>query len=79
MVGPHPWQLNRPFFLQRPLLMPLAGLLAAMAKQGTQQRRRLGHRAAYANGIPLYTRNPDDLAGLEDSSPSPPYEPQPNS
>lgn len=42
---------------------------AAVAGTGRSHRRRLADlliaATAHANGLPLYTRNPDDLSGLE--------------
>jgi hypothetical protein len=45
-------------------------MVAAIADSGRSHRRRIADlliaATAHANGIALYTRNPDDFAGLED-------------
>jgi len=45
-------------------------LVAAVVEHGRSHRRRLADlliaATAHANGLALYTRNPDDFAGLED-------------
>lgn len=45
-------------------------LVAAVAETGRSRRRRFADlliaATAHANGLALYTRNPDDLAGLSD-------------
>jgi len=48
-------------------------LVAAVADSGRSHRRRIADlliaATAHANGLALYTRNPDDFAGLEDLLP----------
>jgi hypothetical protein len=48
-------------------------IVAAVADSGRSHRRRIADlliaATAHANGLPLYTRNPDDFAGLEDLLP----------
>ncbi len=48
-------------------------MVAAIADSGRSHRRRIADlliaATAHANGIALYTRNPDDFAGLEDLLP----------
>ncbi len=43
-------------------------IIAALAETGRSHRRRFADlliaATAHANGLPLYTRNPDDLGGL---------------
>lgn len=43
-------------------------IIAAVAETGRSHRRRIADlliaATAHANGLPLYTRNPDDLSGL---------------
>jgi predicted nucleic acid-binding protein len=45
-------------------------VVAAVADSGRSHRRRIADlliaATAHANGLALYTRNPDDFAGLED-------------
>jgi len=45
-------------------------IVAAVAETGRSHRRRVADlliaATAHANGLPLYTRNPDDFAGLSD-------------
>jgi predicted nucleic acid-binding protein len=45
-------------------------IVAAVAESGRSHRRRIADlliaATAHANGVALYTRNPDDFAGLED-------------
>jgi predicted nucleic acid-binding protein len=45
-------------------------VVAAVADSGRSHRRRIADlliaATAHANGLDLYTRNPDDFAGLED-------------
>jgi predicted nucleic acid-binding protein len=49
--------------------------LASTATEGARRQARLQQAdmliaaTAHANGLPLYTRNPDDFAGLEDLLP----------
>ncbi len=44
--------------------------MAAVVDAGRSHRRRVADlvvaATAHANGLPLYTRNPDDFAGLGD-------------
>ena len=48
-------------------------VVAAVADSGRSHRRRIADlliaATAHANGLALYTRNPDDFAGLEDLLP----------
>ena len=48
-------------------------IVAAVAEAGRSHRRRVADlfiaATAHANGLALYTRNPDDFAGLEDLVP----------
>ncbi len=48
-------------------------MVAAIADSGRSHRRRIADlliaATAHANGLALYTRNPDDFAGLEDLLP----------
>ncbi len=48
-------------------------MVAAVADSGRSHRRRIADlliaATAHANGLALYTRNPDDFAGLEDLLP----------
>lgn len=48
-------------------------MVAAIADSGRSHRSRIADMliaaTAHANGLPLYTRNPDDFAGLEDLLP----------
>lgn len=45
-------------------------IVAAVAETGRSHRRRIADlliaATAHANGLPLYTRNPDDLGGLDE-------------
>ena len=45
-------------------------IVAAVAEAGRSHRRRVADlliaATAHANGLPLYTRNPEDFAGLHD-------------